>query len=174
MKVYSDEINYDDSAKVCINKDYNCVFYVNGLVQVIDSSTTATVLTTDDYTPNGNLRQDENYIFNNRFNPLYCTPSYDGCTTCVDTCTSCVSSCQTNCQQCVDGCNTACDGACFDCHDGCYSGCQTSCASTCYGYLSSNPNGCSLYVTCDDYCMLCNTSTYDCSNRCYDKVYKIV
>ena len=90
------------------------------------------VITTKEMTPILPLRVDENYIFSdsetNKFNPIYCTPSYDGCNVCVDSCNTCYSGCQTTCFNC-QGCTGSCQN-----RNGC-SSCDSSntsieCAAT--------------------------------------------
>ena len=88
----------------------------DGLATVVctgctSSYTTDRVITTKEMTPILPLRVDENYIFSdsetNKFNPIYCTPSYDGCNVCVDSCNTCYSGCQTTCFNC-QGCTGSC------------------------------------------------------------------
>ena len=50
---------------------------------------TSDVATNKNYHAVGNLKEDENYIFDTIYKPMYCTPSYDGCETCVDDCVNC-------------------------------------------------------------------------------------
>ena len=97
---------------------------------------TSDVATNKHYYPIGKLQKDENYIFDSRYNPMYCTQSYDGCNQCVSSCVACAGGCQTSCQEtCYNGCVSGCTASCQTCHGGCNSGCQTNCTDSCHGVL---------------------------------------
>lgn len=148
---------------------------------------TSDVATNKNYYAIGNLREDENYIFDSAYKPMYCSPSYAGCYNCVSSCDDCQGGCQTNCQECVSGCNggcqTSCQNSCYDgCNGGCQSGCQSNCQSGCNSGCTSNcqsgcngscnsacqnANGC---ASCDADCQAeCNASTVGCPASLYTR-----
>lgn len=133
MKIKKAEIEYTESFKALKGEN------------TLNINRSSKVLTTKDYSPVGNLKADENYIFDSAYKPLYCAPSYNGCNICVSSCDDCQGGCQTNCQDCVDGCNSGCQGCQDTCYNAaCVSGCTNGC-QTCQGTTGSctNLNGCS-------------------------------
>ena len=132
---------------------------------------TSDVATNKNYYAIGSLKEDENYIFDSTYKPMYCSPSYDGCYNCVSSCDDCQGGCQTLCQDCVGGCNGGCQSSCqSNCQNGCNSGCTSNCQSGCNGSCNSacqNQNGC---TSCDADCQSeCQTSTVGCPASLFTK-----
>lgn len=162
MEISQTSLKYDENFSATKNESQDS-FLINNLKEVA---------TTKNYRLLGGLAKDPEYIFSHntdRYVPIYCTPSYNGCNSCVNACVGCNSGCQTSCQNtCYAGCNSGCTSSCQSCQNTCNSGCTSGCASSCNGctgYCQSS-NGC---TSCNNCQSECNTSNVGCPSALYTK-----